>query len=72
MKRVPAVPHDGRNAKLALGEVARHVGSGGAEFADEHDGRRKVTCNLDTYHVYFLEGVHSLVMPEGMIFLENF
>ena len=40
LKRVQAVPHDGRNAKLALGEVARHVGSGGAEFASMTDEER--------------------------------
>ena len=41
-QRVQAVPRDGRNAKLTLGEVARHVGSGGAEVAGERDGRRNV------------------------------
>ena len=39
---VEDVPPDGRSAKLALVEVGSHVGSGGAEVADEHDGRRNV------------------------------
>ena len=50
MQRVQAVPRDGGNAELALVRVVRHVGSGGAEVADdapflsenERDRRRNV------------------------------